>query len=178
MKNQTDEYLMSLIIGGDEGAFGILVKRYLSKALLFADNYVGSYSEDIVQEVFIKIWKNAYRFNPEKAQFNTWFYTILTNSCYSKAKKENRIKTVEIVDNLTDSGESIEKILIDKQVNKNLRLAMLKLSKREQEVLMLRYFSEYSNKDTAEIMKTTVKAIETLLIRSRKKLHKIMIRGK
>tara|TARA_Y100001960_G_C14220172_1_gene608623 strand:- start:5 stop:556 length:552 start_codon:yes stop_codon:yes gene_type:complete len=173
MLNKTDEQLMLLIQNENSRAFGILLKRYLSRALAHADNLVGSASDDIVQETFENIWKFANSFNPEKAQFNTWFYTILNNKCYNYIKKEYSIKREDfdkIAESLICDKQSAEESIIKKENSNHINNLIKGLNPREQQAIILRYFQEKSNKETADIMNTSIKAIETLLIRARKKL--------
>jgi RNA polymerase sigma-70 factor (ECF subfamily) len=173
MLNKTDEQLMLLIQNEDTRAFGILVKRYLSKVLAYADNMVGSASDDIVQETFESIWKSAHTFNPQKAKFSTWLYTILNNKCYNYVKKEYSIQREDfdnIADTLISEHKSAEESLIDKQHSDNINNLIKDLNPREQQAIILRYFEEKSNQETATIMNTSIKAIETLLNRARKKL--------
>ena len=73
--------------------FSVLVDRYqkefLRKALRITRNKDDA--EDIVQEVFIKIYKYGSRFkHQEGATFKSWAYAILTNTCFTYCKKKNR----------------------------------------------------------------------------------------
>jgi RNA polymerase sigma-70 factor, ECF subfamily len=175
MLNKTDEQLMLLIKDGNERAFGILVKRYLPKALFYTDRIIGINSDDIVQDSFLAVWKNAYSFNQDKALFKTWFYTILKHKCYNNIKKEKSFKTTNIEnfeDLIQSTDQSIEEKLIIKQENNTLQKNIKNLNKREQEVINLRYFEEKSNKETSLIMQSSVQAIETLLHRAKAKLRK------
>lgn len=177
MLNKTDEQLMLLITQGNKQAFGILTKRYLSQSVFYCDNLVGNSADDIVQESFITVWQKAYSFKPEKAIFKTWFYTILKNNCYNYLKKYNKLnhKDInELHDFLTDGKHSAETSLILKENNQELQQTINKLNQREQQVIKLRYFEELSNKQTAQIMNSSVKAIETLLNRAKNKLRKTL----
>ena len=174
MLNKTDEQLMLLIQNEDERAFGILVKRYLPKALSYAQRLIGTDPEDLVQETFVKAWKNAYKFNSEKALFTTWFFTILKNECYSYLKKHKNIRldNIDDVPDLQSDTKSAIDNIIDLENNKELNDTINNLNQREKEVILLRYFKELSNKETAKIMNSSIKAIETLLNRAKKKLKR------
>lgn len=164
---------MLLIKDGNQRAFGILVNRYLSKVLSYADNIVGPACDDIIQETFTSIWQNAYKFNQEKATFKTWLYTILNNNCYNYLKKSKLLKLNNIEDfedSIASPEKNTEEILITRQANEELKEHINNLNKREQQAISLRYFEELSTKETAKIMNSSIKAVETLLNRSRKKL--------
>lgn len=176
MLNKTDEHLMSFVKNGDKRAFGILTNRYLSKALSYTKKLVGNMSEDITQETFFKVWEYAYKFNEDKAKFSTWFYTILNNNCYSLLKKEKskRENTFQLDEQTLGGNFNVEEILFEKQQKTALIKVIKKLNKREQQAIVLRYYEDLSNQNTAEIMDCSVKAIETLLDRAKKKLKKFI----
>jgi RNA polymerase sigma-70 factor, ECF subfamily len=180
IENKNDEELMELVKDEDERAFGVLVKRYLPKALSFADKYIRDLSDDMVQEAFIKVWRSAKSFNSEKGKFKTWFYTIITNTCYRILKKQN-IKNNMIFDvsEIKDipSDFKPEKDFSEKKNYSKLQDTFKFLKKREKQVIISRYFNDYTNKETAQIMGTTVKAIETLLVRVRKKIKQYYCGG-
>jgi len=171
MRNKNDETLIELIKYGDERAFGTLVKRYLPGALSYADRFVGTSSDEIVQESFIKMWKSVGTFNSEKAKVKTWFYTILTNSCYTYLKKVKRYKYEELDEEKIISTENIEKMLIQKEENKYLQHKIMLLNKMEQQVIILKYFEEKSNQETADLIGKSLKSVESLLRRGRNKLY-------
>lgn len=174
MYNKTDEQLMLLVKQENKQAFGTLVKRYLPKALSYAENLVKDSAEDLVQETFVKVWQKAHLFNEQKAKFSTWFYTILNNNCYSYLKKHCNLQQADfesIIETLADCNSKNADIIIqEKQKANELFLNIKKLNLREQQAIKLRYFKELTNKQTAQEMNSSVKAIETLLIRAKRKL--------
>ena len=75
-----DEALIRATLGGDEGAFARLVRRYLRKAMAVAVTYVGTRedAEDVVQETFRRVYQNLRGFDESK-RFQPWLFTILRN---------------------------------------------------------------------------------------------------
>jgi RNA polymerase sigma-70 factor (ECF subfamily) len=76
----TDEQLIARFQQGDVQAFDILVRRYKDQLLNFVFRFVGNRSdaEDIVQETFLRVYKNKHYYK-EIAKFSTWVYTIAGN---------------------------------------------------------------------------------------------------
>ena len=68
MKTETkmDEGLMLLVAKGDEKAFGVIVKRYLPKALSYAGKFMELDPDEITQETFVRMWKYAPLWNSSK----------------------------------------------------------------------------------------------------------------
>jgi RNA polymerase sigma-70 factor (ECF subfamily) len=175
MLTKTDEQLMLLIQNGNQQAFGILVKRYLPKAVAYCDNIVKSAADDIVQDSFLKAWEYSNSFNANKASFKTWFYTILNNNCYNYIKKHNKHiyeDYEEHKETIESNDISVEQKLINKENDHKLKKSLKHLNKREQEAITYRYINGLSNKQTALKMNSTIKAIETLLNRAKTKLKK------
>src|SRR4051812_3634121 len=75
------------------GAFGVLVDRYQKEFLRKVQRIVRNKddAEDVVQDAFVKIYKNAHTFEvQEGAQFSSWAYKILLNTCFTFCKKRKR----------------------------------------------------------------------------------------
>ena len=79
MKSFSDEQLIRRYLeNNDEQALEDLIRRYLPFIFSFACNYINNQDDaaDVTQEVFVKAWKNLKRFNPRKALFRAWIFTI------------------------------------------------------------------------------------------------------
>ena len=78
---------MSRTAEGDELAFEILVRRHQTSVLNLVYHYVGdrTKAKDLAQEVFIRVWRAAKRYEP-KAKFTTWIYSITANLCLNELK--------------------------------------------------------------------------------------------
>jgi RNA polymerase sigma-70 factor (ECF subfamily) len=78
-------------LGGDPQAFGTLVDRYQTRLLNFVNRTVGDRerSEDLVQEVFIRVFRHLHRFDQTK-KFSTWIYTIASNLAKNELRNRSR----------------------------------------------------------------------------------------
>ena len=89
---------------------------------------------------------------------------------YRKAKKE--IYGYAPDDNLVDQGKSAEQGMQQEQISKIVADEINTLPERQRAALVLTYYERLSNAEVAEVMGTTVKSVEALLVRARKKLKK------
>jgi DNA-directed RNA polymerase specialized sigma24 family protein len=95
MQNNTTvekfEELIKKAKNGDVHAFRQIVNEYQSYAYAVAFRFLYDEcdAEDVVREVFIRIWNNLSGFDPRK-KFTTWMYKIIINLCYDKAKSNKR----------------------------------------------------------------------------------------
>jgi RNA polymerase sigma-70 factor, ECF subfamily len=76
---------------GDPQAFGALVDRYQTRLLNFVNRTIGDRerAEDLVQEVFIRVFRHLHRFDPTK-KFSTWIYTIASNLAKNELRNRSR----------------------------------------------------------------------------------------
>lgn len=83
-----DQELVDQTLGGDLGAFEILVDRYRSQIFSLAYRLIGDKgeAEDMAQETFLKVYRNLNKFKPQLS-FSTWLYKIATNICLSHLRR-------------------------------------------------------------------------------------------
>lgn len=167
-----DHNIMAQIAVGKKEAFHILVKRYTQKALFFANKilYNQSDAEDVVQEAFIKVWREAPNWQP-KAAFSTWFYKVLYHLCIDVIRKRKPEEN-EVLDSIAD-----EKLLPESQLQfEDMKILMndfiKSLPEQQRVALALCYYQEYTAQQAADIMGVSLTAVEALLFRARRNLHK------
>ncbi|TYB73917.1 sigma-70 family RNA polymerase sigma factor [Bizionia gelidisalsuginis] len=90
--------IVELLKNGDKKAMTLLYNNYSSALLgvikkVVSDNDL---AQDVLQESFIKVWKNAKSYNPEKAKLFTWLYRIAYNSAIDKVRSTNNKSQKEI----------------------------------------------------------------------------------
>lgn len=90
-QNDAPEELLARYIAGDDAAFGSLVERYEGKLFAFIARMTGDnhLAEDIFQQVFIKVAKNAQAFDG-RASFSTWLYRIARNATLDELRRRSR----------------------------------------------------------------------------------------
>jgi RNA polymerase sigma-70 factor (ECF subfamily) len=131
----------------------------------------GSYevTEDLIQEIYMKVYKNLHKYNDKKASFRTWLYRVSANHTYNYLnKKSTRINsyTYEYDDTINQSSEDIEENAIkDDRLNRIIQAMEKVLSAKHYQIMSLHYFSNLSPKDISEStnipLKTVYKAIKS-----------------
>ncbi|HKV70950.1 MAG TPA: sigma-70 family RNA polymerase sigma factor [Gemmatimonadales bacterium] len=86
-----DGHVVSRHLAGDPQAFGTLVDRYQIRLLNFVNRTIGDRerAEDLVQEVFIRVFRHIHRFDQTK-KFSTWIYTIASNLAKNELRNRSR----------------------------------------------------------------------------------------
>lgn len=161
MKQQTntDAFLVSAYIKGNESALGELITRHKQRiySFIYSKVYDRDISEDIFQDTFIKVIKTLKRgaYN-EEGKFLPWVMRIAHNLVIDHFRKNNRMPKFENNDDfnifsvLSDQSPNIEKQIIRSQVEEDLRKLILELPVDQQEVLMMRIYRDMSFKEISE----------------------------
>jgi len=169
---KSDETLIAEIAQGDTEAFKILIERYQSQVIGIAYRYVGNShdAEDIAQEAFIRVYKNAGRYQPT-AKFKTWFFRILTNLCLDFRKKKKPVYFDEFYDTPSDTPTPAEELEISER-QKMIHQAIQSLPESQRMALILHHYEGLKYKEISQAMGCSVKAVESLLVRAKRTLEK------
>ncbi|MBS0248427.1 MAG: RNA polymerase sigma factor [Proteobacteria bacterium] len=168
----SDLALMARVAQGDEAAFRTLSRRHVPAMLGLARRILGNAAdaEDVAQEAMLRVWTHAPRWQP-LAAFRTWLTRIVVNLCLDRKRRAAWVdldEAGEIADPAPDAGEAAESNERDRMVQQ----AIGQLPVRQRTAIMLTYGDGMSNAEVAEVMGTTVSAVETLLVRAKQNLRR------
>jgi len=154
--------------------FNLMVRKYQKKIYWHVRKMVIDHddADDLVQEVFVKVWKNMGNFR-EDAQLFTWIYRIATNECLNfLRKKKNRffIPIHDIQNELTKKLDSSPYIDGD-EIQMKLQKALLKLPDKQRLVFNMKYFDELKYEEIAEITETSVGSLKASYHHAVKKIE-------
>lgn len=179
--NISDEKLAIQSLSNKE-TFAELVDRYEKKLLRYIQRLTGlptNQAEDVLQEVFIKIYKNLNNFDP-KLKFSSWAYRITHNESINHIKKQKNTDPLETDDEDTlslieilESETDIEKEAIQKETAAKVWAMLQKLPKKYRDVLILYYLEDQDYASISDILKKPSGTIATLLNRAKAKFKHI-----
>jgi RNA polymerase sigma-70 factor (ECF subfamily) len=170
-----DSELLDKLAANDEAAFRMLVERHIDRAYAIALRIVGNAAdaEDVVQDTMLKIWSHRGRWQHGRAKFSTWLYRVISNRCIDLRRKP-RNENVETVPEVADSQPGAVEIIERNELNGMLELAMQRLPEQQRIAVILSYHENMSNGEIAQVMDTTVAAVESLLKRGRQQLRQLL----
>jgi RNA polymerase sigma-70 factor, ECF subfamily len=159
---KTDEQLVARYISGDEQALEALVDSYLKPLYNFTFRLVGdsAAAEDIVQEVFVKVWKNIAKYEADK-KFSTWIFAIAKNTAYDWLKKKKSIPFAafekedgtNLLEYVEDETILHSHALLQKMDDaKNAQEFLNSLSPQNKTILLLHHKHGFALSEIAEIM--------------------------
>ncbi|MGD2132622.1 MAG: RNA polymerase sigma factor [Maricaulaceae bacterium] len=170
-----DADLVARIGEGDAQAVRALVDRHLGRTLALARRMLGdeAEAEDVAQELFVRVWRNAGKWRPGKAKFETWMRRVALNLCYDRLRRRREMVTDEPPEQIDGALNAFERIDAD-DVSARVEQAMAALPERQRAAITLCSFEEMSNIDAADALEISVEALESLLARGRRKLRALL----
>lgn len=149
-----------------------LVARKLPRLLALSWRMLGDQTEaeDVAQEAFLRAWKQAPKWIPGAARFDTWLHRVTLNLCYDRLRRKREVTMAEPPDR-PDPGPAPDHELERSELGAQVDRAVQALSERQREAIVLCHFQELSNIEAAELMGVSVEALESLLSRGRRALR-------
>lgn len=171
-EGESDEDLMALVVAGDNAAFRRLMARNMGRAIRVAETVVRGSTEadDIAQEAFIRIWRNAAAFDPGVARFTTWMHRIVVNLAIDR-KRRNGAGHAPVPEDLADGHDSALDTLVASEQQAAVQCALGELPDRQRAAIALFHFEGLSGRDSALAMNLSESAFESLLTRARSALR-------
>lgn len=179
-----DETLATRAQQGDQLAFETLVGRHKDVLYRVVRRYLGNADDayDLLQETFIAVWENLYRYDPKRS-FTAWTRTIALNKCRDFSRQQRfklwslqlfaaepsreTLSPAQVADMAERETESQHRL-------QRLSEAIAALPARYKEPLLLTTVGGLSQKAAADILATSVKAVETRLRRARQELSTVL----
>lgn len=157
---------------GDARAAEALVRRHLPKMVGLARRMLGdaSEAEDVAQEVFLRVWREAPRWRPGAAKFETWMHRVALNLCYDRLRRRREKPDADAGLNIADPTPLASDEWLARQRAAKVHAALAELPERQRAAIALVHFDEMSNIAAAEILEISVEALESLLARGRRAL--------
>jgi RNA polymerase sigma-70 factor, ECF subfamily len=156
---------------GSTSAFEVLFRQY--QGLVFKNAYfiTGSRqeAEDILQEVFIAVWKSRRTFDPTRGSLATWLHRITVNKCLEKRRKKS-LPSISLEDSPALAAAADDPPA-SREEYENLFEAMKLLDTKHRVVLVMRYFNDLSYNDIAYITNIPLGTVKSRLNQALKLLR-------
>jgi RNA polymerase sigma-70 factor (ECF subfamily) len=167
----SDLALMARVARGDEPAYRTLVRRHLPAMLGLARRILGNAAdaEDVAQEAMLRVWTHAPRWQP-LAAFRTWLTRVVVNLCLDRKRRRPWV-ALEAAGEIVDPTPGVTEAAEQSERERALSAAIAKLPDRQRTAIVLTYSEGMSNAQVAEVLGTSVSAVETLLIRGKQNLR-------
>lgn len=187
LREVDDTELVNAYLVGESPSFDVLVERYQARLLNFVYRIVGDRerSEDLVQEVFIRVHRHLARFDRSK-KFSTWIYTIASNLAKNELRNRSRNPLV-LFTSITQGWEDEERplefedpssrpddLFQKRHVKEMVEESVAKLPQHHKEVFVLREIEGRSYEEIAEITHCNLGTVKSRLNRARSSFAEII----
>ncbi|MGP1273930.1 MAG: RNA polymerase sigma factor [Caulobacterales bacterium] len=168
----SDAALARALARGEPAAMQGFVARTLPQITGIARRMLGdgAEAEDVAQETYLRVWRNADRWKPGAAKFDSWVMRIAVNLCYDRLRKRREAQMPEGLDRETGEAGADARLAAEDS-RKSVLAAVAALPERQRLALELCHFQELGNIEAAGIMEVSVEAMESLLSRARRTLR-------
>jgi RNA polymerase sigma-70 factor (ECF subfamily) len=181
--NKTDEELVMLTLE-NQNYFAFIIQRYEGKLLSYIRRIsnLGEESEDVLQEVFIKVYQNLNGFDP-KLKFSSWIYRITHNQVISNYRKNKARPLGSILDleegmleNIADEFDLLG-MIEQKNLRENIFKVLDKMDQKYKEVLVLKFLEEKDYKEISDILKKPMGTVASMINRAKKQFQEELVKA-
>ena len=178
--DKQDVAWMERVKHGDTEAFRELIETHQAKVVGTVAKMLGdgTDAEDIAQQVFIRVWNSAIRYEPS-AKFTTWLFTITRNLVFNEARRRKRHPAVPL-DREPDErsfqshdvqAKSPATLMLETEMQAAIQAAIDGLPEVQRMAVVLRRYQDVSYEEIAVILNLSVPAVKSVLFRARTELR-------
>jgi len=177
-KMNEDSLYIERFLSGENSAFEALVRKYQNRVLNIVYSLIGKdrESEDIVQDVFLKVYHGLESFNG-RSRFSTWLYRITVNTTYDFLRRRRRFISDELTIEKTASGYGgPQEELLEKEKQELLKKALGNVPLKYRAALVLRDIEGLDYATIAQVLHCRLGTVESRIYRGRQILKQELFR--
>ncbi len=173
----SDAKILKSIMDGDERVFDHVITKY-SKLLwhVVSGVLISGDCRDIeecVADVFIYLWKNPDKFDPEKSSLKSWLCMIAKSRALNKLRDISKHSSLSLEESVLTESFEIEGMILDRESAEIIIAAVKSLKEPDREIFIRRYCYEEKISKIAEELNLSEKSVENHLYRTKLKLRKL-----
>ncbi len=159
---------------GNMNAFGELYDIFFPHIHKYVYYKIGSdHADDLTGTIFMKSWLKLKKYRKTSYPFSAWLFRVAHNSVIDHYRTHRTF--FELEEKIAEDDSRNPQHLMEKTLNKErVHRALHHLGKNYQEVLVLKFLNEMSNREVADIMKTNESNVRTLQFRALKKMREVL----
>ena len=169
-----EKYYLARLNRGEEDAFDFFFNMYYRGLVVYAGQFISDMDlcEEIVQGIFIKLWKD-HKYLKIESSFKSYIFRSVKNKCLDILKHHKIIKDAEqyIVENSEKHNEDTWNTYIEHELYAILMQAVKKLPEECQKIFIHSRINNYKNKEIAAKLGISVKTVENQITRALKFLR-------
>ena len=177
-----DDSLVSRCLGGDQSAWEDLVRRHARRVYSLCYRFTGSApeSQDLTQEVFLRVFRTLKTFRAAEGSFTTWLTRVSRNLLidhYRRSRQERRTEPIEEQISTLEETDAVARpdaMLAGREASEILQVALQKLSPELREAVILRDLQEMDYREIAEVLGVPDGTVKSRISRGRAELARLL----
>jgi RNA polymerase sigma-70 factor (ECF subfamily) len=165
-----DRALVARVTEGDGGALEALYGRYGRPCYSLARRILGNdqLAQEVVQEVFLTLWRDAGRFDPARGGFSSWLLSMTHHKAVDSVRKEENLRkrrtTADVLEDREVDGPKVQDEVWSTLRRERVREALATLPVPQREALVLAYFGGYTQREIAGLTNTPLGTVKTRML--------------
>lgn len=172
-----DRALVAAVTEGDGAALETLYGRYgrpcygLARRILTDEQF----AQDVVQEVFLTLWRDASRFDPARGGFSSWLLSMTHHKAVDRVRREENLRKcrtgVEVLEEAESDDPTVEDEVWSLLRRERVRDALQLLPDVQCEALTLAYFGGYTQREIAGLTSAPLGTVKTRMLAGMRRLR-------
>jgi len=178
-----DGALVALVRDGDGAALEALYGKYGRPAYALARRILGDdgLAQEVVQEVFLTVWRDASRFDASRGGFSTWLLTMTHHKSVDAVRREENLRkrrapadALDVLGATVDTAPGVDDEVWASFRREQVRAALVGLPDNQREALGLAYFGGYTQREIAKITDTPLGTVKTRMLTGMRRLRETL----
>jgi RNA polymerase sigma-70 factor (ECF subfamily) len=169
LSGQDDRALIGMVSEGDGRALEVLYQRYGKACYSLARRILvdQQHAEDTVQEVFLTLWRDCSRFDPQKGAFSSWLLSMTHHKAVDAVRREETLRkrraAPDVLEEAPTPGEVDDEVWSTLR-GERVRAALMSLPEPQRQALGLAYFGGYTQREIAGLTSTPLGTVKTRML--------------
>jgi RNA polymerase sigma factor (sigma-70 family) len=175
-----DGQLVQLVAEKDADALEVLYERYGKVAYSLARRILTDevLAQDVVQEVFLSLWRDAQRFDAGRGTLATYLLSMTHHRAVDVVRREENLRrrrtSDEVLEFRPDPNPGVEAEAEAAERRSEVRAALAQLPPAQREALALAYFGGYTQREVATLVGVPLGTVKTRMAAGMRKLHQVL----
>jgi RNA polymerase sigma factor (sigma-70 family) len=176
-RRSEDDELAARVAGGDPEALEALYGRYGTPCYSLARRILvdPQLAQDVVQEVFLTVWRDASRFDASRAGFRTWLLSMTHHKAVDAVRREEnqrkRRTAADLLETREDQAPAVDEEVWSVLRGERVREALSLLPEPQREALVLAYFGGYTQREIAGLTATPLGTVKTRMLAGMRRMR-------
>ncbi len=172
-----DASLVALVMQRDGAALEVIYDRYARACYSLSRRIVNddTLAHDVVQEVFLALWRGAGRYDATRGGFSTWLLSLTHHKAVDLVRREENLRkrrtTMDVLDLRESDAPGVHEEAWSSLRQERVRVALRTLPDPQREALSLAYFGGYTQREIAGLTATPLGTVKTRMLAGMRRMR-------